>query len=263
MSLRGKNIVITGASQGIGLKISNALKKEGAKIVSCSRHGDYKCDISKEAEVKEFINYAKTKLGEIDVLINNAGIYGPIGKFDALDLELWKQALEINLYGPIHTMRSIIPIFKEQGYGKIINLSGGGATQPMPNFSSYAATKTALVRLTETIAGELKEFSIDVNSVAPGAFNTRLIQEVVDAGEQLAGKAIYQKSLKQQAGECGDEKKMADLFVWLCSDKSDGLTGKLISAQWDDWKNCESNIDELNSSDIYTLRRVVEDARKL
>lgn len=263
MKLKGKNIIITGASQGIGLMLCEKFREEGANVLSCSRNSEYKCDVSKESDVKKFIGHCQLTFGKIDVLINNAGVYGPIGKIDEIDLEEWKKALEINLYGPIYTMREILPLFKQQGYGKIINMSGGGATAGMPNFSLYAAAKTALVRLTETISGEVKEFGIDVNAVAPGAFNTRLLKKVIDSGEDIVGKDFYEKSVKQQSSGGSNVDKMCNLFVWLCSDRSNGLTGKLISAQWDDWKNFEPNISELNSSDIYTLRRIVVDPCKL
>src|SRR6202158_5282688 len=150
---------------------------------------------------------------------------------------------------------------KRTGRGKIINLAGGGATSPLPKLSAYAASKAAVVRLTETLAEELGEFSIDVNAIAPGALNTRLVQEILSAGPDAVGKEFYQKSLKQRDFGGVPPEKAARLCVYLASEMSDGITGKLISAQWDPWDILHSFRGQLSKSDIYTLRRIVPEDR--
>jgi NAD(P)-dependent dehydrogenase (short-subunit alcohol dehydrogenase family) len=150
---------------------------------------------------------------------------------------------------------------KKKGSGKIINLSGGGATNPLPRLSAYAASKAAVVRLTETLAEELREHSIMVNAIAPGALNTRLLDEVLEAGPELVGSEFYEKALKQrETGGAPIEKGVA-LCVYLASSASDGITGKLISALWDPWENLGELRSELEKSDIYTLRRIVPEDR--
>jgi len=152
--------------------------------------------------------------------------------------------------------RAVIPYLKENPTGKIINLSGGGATSPMPGMSAYAASKVAVVRFTETLALELKLHNIDVNAVAPGAMNTRLLDDVLNNGQNAVTRQYYQNALKQKESGGTPPSKAAELCVYLASDVSNGVTGKLISAVWDDWDNLHNCLNELDS-DIYTLRRIV------
>jgi 3-oxoacyl-[acyl-carrier protein] reductase len=150
---------------------------------------------------------------------------------------------------------------KNNHYGKIINLSGGGATAPLPYISAYAASKAAVVRFTETIAEECKDYGIDVNAVAPGALNTRLLDEILVAGEEMVGKQFYEKALQQKEGGGTPLQKGADLCVYLASAESDGITGKLISAVWDPWPAFNQRKAEIMSSDLYTLRRIIPNDR--
>jgi 3-oxoacyl-[acyl-carrier protein] reductase len=113
------------------------------------------------------------------------------------------------------------------------------------------------VRLTETLAEELRSSRIDVNAVAPGGLNTRLLDEVLDAGPTVVGASFYQKALKQRDNGGTPLDLGAGLCVYLASSESDGITGKLLSAQWDPWKNLKAHKSQLEKSDIYTLRRIV------
>jgi len=282
MKLQGINAIITGANQGLGLEIARHFLREGAHLALCARDEAklsaavhelrtaggagqkivaLPCDVSDPNAVKNFIEAAFIQLGSIQVLVNNAGIYGPKGPSESVDWEEWKRALEINLYGVMLPTRAIVPHFKAQGYGKIINLSGGGATQPLPFISAYAASKAAVVRLTEKYAEELRPHHIDVNAVAPGALNTRLLDEVLKAGPQNVGEMFYQKAVRQKETGGAPLDLGAGLCVYLASRESDGLTGKLLSAQWDPWKNLEYHKAQLATSDIYTLRRIVPEDR--
>ena len=166
-------------------------------------------------------------------------------------------AIEINLLGSILTARALLPHFRTNHYGKIIQLSGGGATAPLPFVSAYAASKAGIVRFMESLAGEVKDHGIDVNSIAPGALNTRLLDEVLEAGPEKVGKSFYERSLKQKSEGGTPLEKGAELAVFLASSASDGLTGKLISAVWDPWENFNEHMQDLQNTDIYTLRRIV------
>ena len=282
MKLSGRNAIITGASQGLGLEIARHFVREGAGVALCARDAPrlepaarelralatagqkivaLSCDVSDPAAVDKFVAAALAALGSVQVLVNNAGIYGPKGPTESVDFDEWKRALEINLYGVLLPCRALIPHFKAQGRGKIINLSGGGATAPLPNISAYAASKAAVVRLTETLAEELRANHIDVNAVAPGALNTRLLDEVLEAGPKNVGDTFYQRALKQKETGGAPLALGASLCVWLASTVSDGITGKLLSAQWDPWKDLAAKRDVLATSDIYTLRRIVPEDR--
>jgi NAD(P)-dependent dehydrogenase (short-subunit alcohol dehydrogenase family) len=189
MKLNGLVSLITGASQGLGKAIATEFVREGSHVAICARNGDLfpavvaelqeaatgrqkvlaaECDVSSEVEVYELFRRIESELGSVDVLVNNAGVYGPKGESENVPLDEWRRAIEINLFGTFLPSRAAIPQMKLRGRGKIINLSGGGATNPLPRFSAYAASKAAVVRLTETLAEELEGFSIDVNAVAPG-----------------------------------------------------------------------------------------------
>jgi NAD(P)-dependent dehydrogenase (short-subunit alcohol dehydrogenase family) len=283
MKLAGTNAIITGANQGLGLEIAKHYVREGANLVICARDvakldaavanlrsmasasqsvEAFVCDVSDEAAVTAFVGQAIACLGSVQVLVNNAGIYGPKGPSESVDWAEWIRAFEINVYGVMLPARAIIPHLKQQGRGKIINLSGGGATQPMPNISAYAGSKAAVVRLTETLAEELRAFQIDVNAVAPGALNTRLLDEVLSAGPELVGAGFYEKALKQRDSGGTSLSLGAELCVYLATRESDGITGKLISAQWDPWRKFDALKGPLDKSDIYTLRRIVPEDRK-
>lgn len=221
------------------------------------------CDVSSEEEVAGLVDRAISELGSIEILVSNAGVYGPMGPFESVDFKDWIRSIEINLYGSVLPCRALVPHLKRLGQGKIICLSGGGATSPVPFISSYAASKAASVRFMETIAGELKPFKIDVNGLAPGPLNTRLLEEVLASGPEKVGDEFYTKAVKQKNTGGVSLKLGAELCVFLASGESDGITGKLISANWDPWKRLSEYKAELDSSDIYCLRRIVPRDRGL
>jgi NAD(P)-dependent dehydrogenase (short-subunit alcohol dehydrogenase family) len=276
MKLKGINALITGGSQGLGKAIAGHFLVEGANAVLCAR-GEKEllatrdelakqfpsqkvlakiCDVSSETQVNELVAFALRELGPLHALVLNAGIYGPMGATESVSLEEWRRAMDINLYGVLLPCRAVIPHFKKSGHGKIVILSGGGATNPLPNISAYAASKAAVIRLMETLAEELKTFRVDVNAIAPGALKTRFVDQVLAAGPEKVGEAFYAKNKKwAQAGAVPLELG-ANLAVYLASAQSDGITGKLISAQWDPWEKLHELKGDL-SGDIYTLRRIV------
>ena len=162
------------------------------------------------SDVENVVRSAKEKFGRIDILVNNAGVYGPKGLIEMVDWQDWVHALEINLYGSILMCRAVVPHFKARGSGKIIQLSGGGATTPLPHLSAYAVSKAAIVRFVETLAEEVREDHIDVNAIAPGALNTRMLDEMLEAGPERVGQAFYDRSVKQkQAGGTSHRQRSA------------------------------------------------------
>ena len=282
MKLKGRTTVITGANQGFGEAIAAAFVKEGASVYICARDKEkllavqnklkgmagkdqkvfaMTADVSIENDVKKLIDAAAAEFNHIDILVNNAGIYGPKGSIDKIDSGEWAKAIEINLIGVFYCCKYGVAHMKKNRYGKIINLSGGGATAPLPFISAYAASKAGVVRLTETIAEECKSFNIDINSVAPGALNTRLLDEVLAAGPETVGKDFYERAIKQKNDGGVPLETGAELCVFLASPESDGITGRLISAKWDPWQTLPGRREELSKSDIYTLRRIVPEDR--
>ena len=174
---------------------------------------------------------------------------------------LWVETVNINLLGTVRCCRALLPLLKAAERGKILILSGGGATKPMPFFSAYAASKAGVVRFGETLAEELKPRGIDVNMIAPGALNTKMLNEVLDAGPAGVGEAYYRAALKQRETGGASMDRAAGLCVNLASRECDGITGRLISAPWDPWERLTEYREELAGSDIYTLRRIVPEER--
>jgi 3-oxoacyl-[acyl-carrier protein] reductase len=184
-----------------------------------------------------------------------------MGPTESVNLEEWRRALDINLFGVLLPCRALIPHFKQAQAGKIVVISGGGATNPLPNISAYAASKAAVVRLMETLAEELKSHHVDVNAIAPGALATRLVDEVLAAGPDKVGAAFFEKNKQWKEKGATSPDLGAALAVYLASADSNGITGKLISAQWDPWRDLQKYRDELAKSDIYCLRRIVPEDR--
>jgi NAD(P)-dependent dehydrogenase (short-subunit alcohol dehydrogenase family) len=283
-SLTGRTALITGASQGLGLEIARTYLQSGAAgIFICARESvalqsaltelraqaapDQQvlgcvADVSQPEDVSRLVERAVAGLGELTILVSNAGVYGPKGGLDQTDWLEWKRAVEINLFGSVLPARELIAHFSRCNYGKIVQLSGGGATGPLPGLSAYAASKAAVVRFAETLADELREHRVDVNAIAPGPLNTRMLDEVLQAGAERVGAAFYEKALEQQRSGGIPLRQGAKLAVFLASAASDGITGKLLSAVWDPWPELPERLAELDS-DIYTLRRIVPRDRGL
>lgn len=277
-----KTIIITGANQGIGLEIAKSFYAKGSNIILCARNkkkllsikkklvSKFKnkfflepLDISKKNQVDKFYKKIFKKNKKIDILINNAGIYGPKGSSETLNWNEWKNTININLLGSIYMTNKIIPHFKKKRYGKIIQISGGGAASAFPFFSPYSVSKVGIVRFIENISIELKKYNIYANSIAPGPVNTRMLDQVLKAGPKKVGKVFYQKSIKQKKQGGTDINKVLNLIEFLAHKKSDKISGKLISALWDNWKVFPKNKQKLNSSDIGNLRRITGKERNI
>jgi 3-oxoacyl-[acyl-carrier protein] reductase len=277
MKLRGRGILITGANQGLGKAIAEECVRQGADVVLCARNAGLletvrkelsgladgskvlarQADVAEPDQARDVVEYAAANLTAFTGLVNNAGIYGPMGLVEDVDWNEWVDGIRINLYGTVLPCRYALPFFRKAGYGKIVNLSGGGATAPLPRISSYATSKAAVVRFTETLAMETAEAHIDVNAIAPGALNTRLLDEVLEAGPEKVDRAFYERALKQKEQGGAPLGKGASLTAFLLSGESDGITGRLISAVWEGWADLPQRWPEIERTDVYTLRRIV------
>jgi NAD(P)-dependent dehydrogenase (short-subunit alcohol dehydrogenase family) len=280
--LTGTNVLVTGASRGLGLAIAEHFARAGAHLALVARDAAalerasnriragsadtaqvircYPADLMDDAALDAAVAACLGDFGSVDVLVNNAAIQGPIGPLDDVDWVAWRNVFQVNLFAPARLCRLLIPGMRARGRGKLINLSGGGATAPRPDLSAYAAAKCALVRLSETLAEELRGSGVDMNCVAPGAMNTGMLDEILAAGPRGARREYEAALARAQSGGTPLERAAA-LVVWLASPESDGITGRLISAVWDDWASLPARRDQLAKSDIYTLRRIVPEDR--
>jgi NAD(P)-dependent dehydrogenase (short-subunit alcohol dehydrogenase family) len=275
--LAARAALITGANRGLGLEIARSFVAAGASVMLCARDADQlqatghllqdlagdgqivrwqTADVTDRPAIEALVQQSIDELGGLHILVSNAGVYGPFGLIEETDWDQWVRAVEINLFGSVIPIRAVLPHFKRQGQGKIIQLSGGGATNPLPRISAYAASKAAIVRFAETIALECKDLGIDINSIAPGALNTRLLDDVLAAGEEKVGEQFYAAALKQKEKGGVPLARGTELAVFLASGASDGITGRIISAVWDKWSDWPEHLDALRDSDVYTLRRI-------
>jgi 3-oxoacyl-[acyl-carrier protein] reductase len=267
--------LITGASRGLGAHLACRFWHAGWSLVLVARDKSalidtcvtfekrplqtiefVSCDLASIEQIKKLSFFLKEKYPSLDLLINNAAIQGPIGSLEQNDFDEWVEALQINLLAPVLLCKELIQLLNKTPNPSIINLSGGGAAGPRPSFSSYASSKAALVRFSETIADELRSQNIRVNCIAPGAMKTKMLEEVLafsgNAGERELELA---KKVFSEGGASMD--RVADLMLFLASDAGKGITGKLISVAWDNWEEWPNHISELNSTDAFTLRRIV------
>ena len=269
------NIVITGSSTGIGRALAERLLAGGHRVWGLARSdqsgfasksgGAFRgtvCDVSDWAQVERAAAEIGSAWPFADALVACAGTQGEVGRTVTADPGRWDATVRANLEGAFHAIRAFHAILERcPRRAKIVCFSGGGATKPRPNFSAYGVAKTGIVRLVETIAEEEKGRPLDINAVAPGAINTRLTDEILAGGPQAAGETEYAAALKQrdQGGQSLD--KALGLVEWLLSPASDGVSGRLFSAQWDPWPIPEEAKAELAKSDFYTLRRIVPEDR--
>lgn len=277
MKLQGKVAIVTGAGRGIGKAIALVFARQGAHLVLAARTppeveataGEVqalggqalalKADVSQAQDVEAMVTSAMIQYGKIDVLVNNAAVQAPIGPLWESDPTEFLRTILINLGGVFLCCRAVVPMMIRQGEGKIINLSGGGATSPRPFFTAYAASKAAVVRLTESLAAEVKQYNIQVNAIAPGRVSTWMTEQVLATGAAAGERALEEAQRTKEEG--ASPQAAAELAVFLASGESSDLTGRLISAAWDDWRSLPSHLEEVMASELYTLRRITADTR--
>jgi NAD(P)-dependent dehydrogenase (short-subunit alcohol dehydrogenase family) len=191
--------------------------------------------------------------GEIDAVICAAGILGPIGPFVSTQARAWNDTIQTNLIGVANTCRAVLPQMTARRSGKIVALAGSGAETSRPNFSAYAASKTALARLIEVLAEELRDSNVQLNCVTPGNTYTAATDEILRASDQLSDKEREVAAQTRANGGASPEAQM-ELLQFLLSDHSNHVSGKLLFLQ-DDWKRLANSAAAGGS---YTLRRVVK-----
>jgi NAD(P)-dependent dehydrogenase (short-subunit alcohol dehydrogenase family) len=269
------NIVLTGSSTGIGRALAERLLSRGHQVWGLARsdqtdfaaiHGSAfrcsRCDVADWPQVERATAEVAAAWPHVDGLIACAGLQGEVGRALSADATRWSGTVRANLDGTFFALRAFDALLaRAPRRAKVICFSGGGATKPRARFSAYGVAKSGVVRLVETIAEEERGREFDINAIAPGAINTRLTDEVLALGPAVVGETEFAAAQKQKASGGASLGKALGLVEWLLSPASDGISGRLLAAPWDPWPTLGQHADELASSDIYTLRRIVPEER--
>jgi NAD(P)-dependent dehydrogenase (short-subunit alcohol dehydrogenase family) len=282
--INSRTAFVSGGTSGLGLSIVEHFVDLGYSIVFCSRNLDavkaleeklklvssegqrivgFECDVSNSESVIEMFKKIHEFQIEIDVLICNAGVIGPIDRFLESDMREWKNAFDVNLYGTLNLISQSLGQMLKNRHGRIIHISGGGATAPLAGMTSYSASKVAAVRLVETLSIEYRDSGVTFNSISPGLLKTRLLDQMLIAGPSKIGSKLFTRSTEKSASPKDSTAFALDLIEFLSSDNGAGVTGKLVSAEWDNWSEWVNHLEELQNSDAYTLRRIIGQDRNL
>lgn len=250
--------LVTGGTRGLGGAVAQRFARDGWHVVVCARTGEwlarmwrvlddckrdrrvqggfsFQADVSVPGDVDRLVARTLGHFGRIDALVTCAGIYGPAARLDEAPWDEWRRPLEVNLLGTVLCCRAVLPVMRAQGRGKIVTIAGGGH-RPERYATAYNASKGAVLRFTEALAADELEHGVHANAVAPGALDTLLRPDgpEVDDPARAIDNAV-------------------DLVAFLASPRSDGVTGRVLSAVWDDWEHLPARLEP----DDYRVRRMV------
>jgi NAD(P)-dependent dehydrogenase (short-subunit alcohol dehydrogenase family) len=227
--LAGKVAIVTGGAQGIGAAIARGLEAEGAEVVIVDLEppeGGIRADVSSEEDVQRMVSQALERNGRIDVLVNNAGLYASLEMraFTEIPLEEWNRVMEVNVASMFLTCRAVVPVMREQGGGKIVNISSGTPFRGVPFLLHYVTSKGAIVALTRALAKELGKDGIHVNCVAPGFTMSEGVKSHPEVIEKLRDVSIASRTIQRdQVPE-----DVVGAVVFLCTSAADFVTGQTM-----------------------------------
>ncbi len=241
MLLEGKSAIVTGGSQGIGAAVALDLAAEGANVcLTYRKHAEegeayaqqirdmgrnalaVKCDISSFSEAENVVNQALEAFGRIDILVNNAGMNWD-GVCWKMSEDQWDRVLSVNLKGYFNFTRHVAPLFKEQKYGKIVNITSINGLRGKFGQTNYSASKAGIIGYTKAVAKELGAFGVNVNAAAPGLIETAMLKES-EARDKIIDMAMGEIVMKR----VGQPEDLANLVTFLASDKARHITGEII-----------------------------------
>ena len=265
--MEGTKVLITGGARGIGARVAEFLAERGCRLALCDRLEKglkktaariaaqydvpvkpYVCDVTDPNRVGEMVAEIVGWADGLDVLVNNAGVLGPPDPIEDVAMKDWRRPLDINLFGTVHCTRAVIPTMKKQGHGKIINYAGAGVGWKVMDrlHTSYVTSKFAVYGFTEALAHDLVDFGIQVNIVSPGKVETPLWD----------GVSPERRKELRRSGQDLSGAPVARLITFLASARSGRLTGKILSADWDDVDKLARDIEGINNSCRYTIRKI-------
>lgn len=264
-----RNMLITGSSSGIGLRLVRHLHAKGAAVWALARRPQRELAANGirllRADIGDYNDCAAAAASlpgdiRLDAIIHCAAMQGEIGPAMSIGAEAWEKVVSVNLCGTFNIIKAFYGKLMLNGAratrAKILCFSGGGATKARAQFSAYAAAKTGVVRLVETLAEEWKNLPVDINAIAPGALPTAMTLETLAAGSSIAGESEIAVALKAQAAGEAPWEKLFGLVDHLLSPRSDGISGRLLAAQWDPLEDISPSGRAAAEGDLYKLRRI-------
>jgi len=229
MKLRGKVAIVTGGARGIGGAIASGMEAEGAEVVVADLQppdGGIRADVASEEDVTRMVHETLARHHRIDILVNNAGLYASLAMrpFEQIPLDEWRQVMDVNVASMFLTCRAVVPVMREQGGGKIVNISSGTPFRGVPFLLHYVTSKGAIVALTRALARELGKDGIHVNCVAPGFTMSDGVKAHPEVVEKLRDVSIAARTLQRdQVPE-----DVVGAVVFLCTADADFVTGQTM-----------------------------------
>lgn len=266
--LEGQVALVTGAGRGVGRAIALALSDAGAAVAVCARsegevthvageiadRGEQalaiRCDVTHRQDVEGMIAAVEEAIGPIDLLVNNAAQFGPVGPLAATDPDEWWRAVEVNLRGPLYCARAVLPGMLARGRGRIVNVSAGAGFAAIPMVSAYVVSKTALYRLSENLAIETRGQGVVVFAVDPGLVRTAMSQAALSCAEPSVEQWFEDAFARE---EDVSAEMPATLVAYLASGAADVLSGRNIKVS-DDVEGMVARAAEIEERDLYVLR---------
>lgn len=266
--LAGRVAIVTGGGRGIGRAIARTFAAAGAAVAVTARTQDQLdetvalidrdggralaivADVTDRFSVEFVVAETERRLGRVDVLVNNAGIAGPVGPLWENDPDDWRRCLEVNVDGPFLCCHAVLQGMISRRSGRIINLTSGIGNRSYPYLSSYNVAKTALTRLTETLADETREHGVSVFLMTPGLVQTDMPSEI---GGSDSGRKWLPDFAANHAANAQPPDRAAELCLYLASGRADALSGRYINIR-EDVEDLVRRAEQIQTEDLLTLR---------
>ncbi len=267
--LKGRRVLVTGASRGIGGECARLLAELGATVVAVARsragveevvaglpgegHRAVALDVGDENGWRAAAEQGA--LEGVNGLVTAAAVLAPVGPIGSYAPRAFWETVRVNVLGTLLAVHHCLGSL-EAARGAVVTFAGGGATSPQPRYDAYATSKAAVVRLTENLARELAERGVRVNAVSPGFVATEIHAATLQAGPGRAGEGYFANTERQLEDGGVPARRAAELTAFLLSEQAQGITGRLISAPWDPWQEPAFQRRLREEPDLATVRRI-------